>query len=315
MEIFYGPVLSRRFGYSLGVDIIPYKVCSYDCVYCQLGGTTKKTTSRKQYLKIDLEEFKNDLNIKLKGKQRIDYITFSGSGEPTLNKDLDILIHEVKDMTDIPVVVLTNGSLLYKEEVIYSIREADLIKVSIDAPDQISLEKINCPHPDIKFALLSEGLNLLLNTFRGKVWIEIMLIKGLNDSLDTAYEFKAYLKNLAKVSSGSIIEKIHLNTPVRPAESHNIMPPDRDRLIEIKKILGDKAELIKERQEDFKSKIDTKLKEAIIGLARRRPVNIRDISGSLQVNMNQVIKCLKELLETNKIKYKMYKNKKYYYSL
>jgi wyosine [tRNA(Phe)-imidazoG37] synthetase (radical SAM superfamily) len=212
-------------------------------------------------------------------------------------------------------VVLTNGSLLYKKEVINAIKEADLVKVSIDAPDQISFEKINCPHPDIKFAFLSEGFNALLDTFQGKVWIEIMLIKGMNDSLDIAYEFKAYLKNLEKVSTSSIIEKVHLNTPVRPPESHNIMPPDRDRLIEIKKILGDEAELIKERQEDFKSKVDTKLKEEIIGLARRRPVSVKDISSSLQVNINQVIKCLKELLETKKIEYKMYKNKKYYYSL
>ena len=313
MKIFYGPVLSRRFGHSLGVDIIPYKVCSYVCVYCQLDRTTKKTIFRRKYLNVDLQEFRNDLNIIIENKQNIDYITFSGSGEPTLNKDIDILLHEVKDITDIPVVVLTNGSLLYKNEVINAIREADLIKVSIDAPDQISFEKINCPHSDIKFALLSEGLNLLLNTFRGKVWIEIMLIKGLNDSLDTAYEFKAYLKNLENFSSSSIIEKVHLNTPVRPPKSQNILTPDRDRLIEIKKILGDKAELIKERQEGFKNKVDTELKEKIIDLARRRPVSIKDISGSLQMNINQVIKCLKELLETNKIAYKIYKDRKYYF--
>ena len=314
MEVFYGPVLSRRFGYSLGVDIIPYKVCSYDCVYCQLGRTTKKTTSRKRYLKIDLEDFKNDLGRILKGNKKIDYITFSGSGEPTLNKDIDILINGVKEITDIPVVVLTNGSLLFKKEVIDSIIKADLIKVSIDAPDQISFEKINCPHPAIRFALLSEGLNSLLSIFQGKVWIEIMLIKGFNDSLDTAYEFKAYLKNLEKISLNAAIDKVHLNTPVRPPEGKNILPPDKDRLIKIKKIIGDKAELIKERQEISGNKGDEKLKERIIGLTKRRPVSVKDISGSLQVNINQVIKCLKELLETKKIEYKLYKDRKYYFS-
>lgn len=314
MEVFYGPVLSRRFGYSLGVDIIPYKVCSYDCVYCQLGRTTKKTTSRKRYLKIYLEDFKNDLGRILKGNKKIDYITFSGSGEPTLNKDIDILINGVKEITDIPVVVLTNGSLLFKKEVIDSIIKADLIKVSIDAPDQISFEKINCPHPAIRFALLSEGLNSLLSIFQGKVWIEIMLIKGFNDSLDTAYEFKAYLKNLEKISLNAAIDKVHLNTPVRPPEGKNILPPDKDRLIKIKKIIGDKAELIKERQEISGNKDDEKLKERIIGLTKRRPVSVKDISGSLQVNINQVIKCLKELLETKKIEYKLYKDRKYYFS-
>jgi len=203
MSIFYGPVLSRRFGYSLGVDIIPYKICSYDCIYCQLGKTTTKTINRKSYIRIDLEDFRNSLDSIINKNEIIDYITFSGSGEPTLNKDIGILIEQVKNVTDIPVAVLTNGSLLDKEDVMAAIKKADLIKVSLDASDQTYLQKINRPHPDIKFASLSEGLNLLLNSFKGRVWLEIMLIKGINDSLDTAYEFKAFLDNLQNISTGT----------------------------------------------------------------------------------------------------------------
>ena len=313
MSIFYGPVLSRRFGYSLGIDIIPYKICSYDCIYCQLGKTTTKTINRKRYARIDLDEFKHSLCSILNKNERIDYITFSGSGEPTLNKDIGILIQEVKNVTDIPVAVLTNGSLLDKEDVIDEIKKADLIKVSMDAPDQICLQKINRPHPDIKFASLSEGLNILLNNFEGKVWLEIMLIKGINDSLETAYDFEAFLKNLQETSTVSSIEKIHLNTPVRPPESRKVFVPDHDRLLEIKKILGKKAELIKELDIEVAAKNDRSITNNIIELARRRPVTSRDISKSLQININQVVKCLKRLLDQEKIKSKVHNNEKFYY--
>ncbi len=313
MSIFYGPVLSRRFGYSLGVDIIPYKICSYDCIYCQLGKTTTKTIKRKSYVQIDSDEFKYGLCSILDKNKRIDYITFSGSGEPTLNKDIGILIRQVKNITDIPVAVLTNGSLLDKEDVIDAIKKADLLKVSLDAQDQKYLQKINRPHPDIKFASLSEGLNLLLNNFKGKVWLEIMLIKGINDSLETAYEFEAFINNLEEISMGLPIEKIHLNTPVRPPGSSKVFVPDHDRLLEIKKILGKKAEIIKELYIDINVKEDKSTINNIIELARRRPVTSRDISKSLQVNINEAIKCLRQLLDQKKIKYKVHNNERFYY--
>ena len=315
MSIFYGPVLSRRFGYSLGVDIIPYKICSYDCIYCQLGKTTTKTINRKSYIRIDLEDFRNSLDSIINKNKRIDYITFSGSGEPTLNNDIGILIQEVKNVTGIPVAVLTNGSLLDKEEVMDAIKKADLIKVSLDASDQKYLQKINRPHPDIKFASLSEGLNLLLNSFKGRVWLEIMLIKGINDSLDTAYEFKAFLDNLQKISTSNAttIEKIHLNTPVRPPGGRRVSIPDLNRLLEIEKILGKKTDIIKELDIDVTGKKDKSIINNIIELARRRPVTSKDISKSLRVNINEVIKCLRQLLDQEKIKYKVHNNERFYY--
>ena len=315
MSIFYGPVLSRRFGYSLGVDIIPYKICSCDCIYCQLGKTTTKTINRKSYIRIDLEDFRNSLDSIINKNKRIDYITFSGSGEPTLNNDIGILIQEVKNVTGIPVAVLTNGSLLDKEEVMDAIKKADLIKVSLDASDQKYLQKINRPHPDIKFASLSEGLNLLLNSFKGRVWLEIMLIKGINDSLDTAYEFKAFLDNLQKISTrnATTIEKIHLNTPVRPPGGRKFFVPDHDRLLKIKEIIGKKADIIKELDIDINGKESKSITNNIIELVRRRPVTSRDISKSLRVNINDVIKCLKPLLEQEKIKFKVHNNERFYY--
>jgi len=314
MNIFYGPVLSRRFGYSLGVDIIPYKICSYDCIYCQLGKTTKKTVERKSYIRISREEFKDSFLSAISRKKKTDYVTFSGSGEPTLNLDIGMMIREVKMMTDIPVAVLTNGSLLSRQDVIEDIKDADLIKVSLDAPDQLVLQKINRPHPDIRFADLSRGLELLFNRFSGRVWLEIMLVRGINDSLEAAYEYEAFINNLQNGGSGGCLEKVHLNTPVRPAESSSIHIPDHKRLLEFKNIIGSKTEIIKELDADLEEKKEKLLIGDIIDLARRRPVTAMDISTSLKANPNEVIKSLKILLAREKIRSKEYNGKKYYHT-
>ncbi|MCK4584220.1 radical SAM protein, partial [candidate division WOR-3 bacterium] len=130
-EYIYGPVPSRRLGFSLGVDLVPYKVCTYDCIYCQLGKTTNKTIQRKEY--IESREVLLQIKKAISTQQKIDYITFSGSGEPTLNTNIGSLIREIKKITDIPVVVITNGSLLYKESIRKALLPADLVVPSLDA--------------------------------------------------------------------------------------------------------------------------------------------------------------------------------------
>ncbi len=307
-SIIYGPVLSRRFGYSLGIDIIPYKTCTYDCVYCQLGKTTNKTVERKRYTKVNIKKFLQDLKNIISSDKKIDYITFSGLGEPTLNSDIGILIERVKKVTDIPVVVLTGGGILYKEDVINDIKNADLIKVSLDAPNDRVLKKINRPHHNINFQKNLDGLKQLLGSFNGKVWLEIMLVKGINDAIETANEFKSIIDGI-----GNGIEKIHLNTTVRPTGGEDVFIPDLKRLLEIKKILGEKAEIIKYKETKSQDKQRNNLESDIIELAKRRPVSARDISGSLEVNLNEVIKSLRELLIKDKIKNKVYNNIKYYY--
>ena len=307
-SIIYGPVLSRRFGYSLGIDIIPYKTCTYDCIYCQLGKTTNKTVERKRYTKVNIKIFLQDLKNIISSDKKIDYITFSGLGEPTLNSDIGILIDRVKEVTDIPVVVLTGGGILYKEEVVSDIKNADLIKVSLDAPNDKILKKINRPHHNINFQKNLDGLKQLLGSFNGKVWLEIMLVKGINDAIETANEFKNIIDAI-----GNGIEKIHLNTTVRPTGGKNVLIPDSKRLLEIKEILGEKAKVIKYKKTKLQDKKRKNLENDIIELAKRRPVSAKDISDSLEVNLNEVIKSLRELLIKDKINNKVYNNIKYYY--
>ncbi len=308
MSIFYGPVLSRRFGFSLGLDIIPFKICVYDCLYCQLGRTTKKTINRGHYVEIDIKKFKVGLKEKIETNPDLDYITFSGSGEPTLNNDIRRLNHAIKEVTDIPVVVLTSGGLLGFDDVINDIKEVDLIKVSLDAPNQKLLDKINRPHEEITFEKNIKGLKKLLDEFGGKIWLEIMIMSKINDSEETIGEFSKLLKNL-----DTRIEKIHINTPVRPTESLNLKIPSKKKLDYIKDSFGARAEIIGNVRKDKITKEIKEIEDNVYQLAKRRPVTIKDISNSLGINLNQSIKAVNNLLGEEKIGYRFRENKRYYF--
>jgi wyosine [tRNA(Phe)-imidazoG37] synthetase (radical SAM superfamily) len=313
MNMIYGPVLSRRFGYSLGIDILPFKVCTYDCIYCQLGKTTNKTAERKSYVDINMKSFLKDIKSVIGSEKRIDYITFSGSGEPTLNTDIGVLIERIKQMTYIPVAVLTNGSLLYRKEVVRSLENADLVKVSFDAPDEACFKEINRPCAAVDFKKVIDGMGSLLADFKGKIWLELMIIKDLNDSVGHAEQFKKIIEDMNKIGRG--IDKIHLNTPVRPSVPGDVLIPDNIRVKKIERILGRKAEIIRGLKLKSKELLNVNLEREIIELVKRRPVSAGEISKSLQVNINEVIKSLRGLLDQKKIKLKIYGDKKtnYYY--
>lgn len=310
--MFYGPVLSRRFGYSLGIDLIPLKVCVYDCVYCQLGGTTNKTTERKKYIDIDFKNFEIELIKRINNYPQIDYITFSGSGEPTLNSDIGKLIRIVKENSDIPVAVLTSGGTLGFDDVIDDIKGADLIKVSLDAPDNRLFKKINRPCRTVNFSKNIAGLRELMKVFSGSIWLEIMILKDVNDDIDLAYRFKDIIDDLGKG-----IKKVHLNTSVRSLDKfkglYNLQIPDLSRLKEIKNILGSKAQIIEKVDYKKYNRTLIKMEEEIIELLKRRPVSIKDISSSLGLNLNEVIKIIDKLLSEGEIGYSINENMKYYF--
>ena len=146
----YGPVPSRRLGFSLGVDFIPFKTCSLDCIYCQLGHVSEKTVTRKKF--IPASEILSQIKEKIGSGVRIDYITFSGSGEPTLNSEIGKLIRDIKQLTKIPVAVLTNSTLLQHNGVRSDLSAADLVIPSLDAVTQDVFEKVNRPHPSLRIS-------------------------------------------------------------------------------------------------------------------------------------------------------------------
>jgi len=169
MNHIFGPVRSRRLGFSLGVDLVPYKTCSLDCPYCQLGRTTVKTIERSPYG--DADAIVAELRRALQGQEKIDYITMSGSGEPTLSSHLGDIIRRVKGITSIPVAVLTNGTLLHRESVREELRAADLVVPSLDAVSEEIFRVVNQPHPDITVSHMLAGLTQFRKDFDGQLWL------------------------------------------------------------------------------------------------------------------------------------------------
>lgn len=255
MKYIYGPVKSRRLGNSLGVSVVNYKICSYDCIYCQLKATTVKTLRRKQYIhqKDIVDEIKEFLISHQKfpalGEkffwpvdqgsltEHIDYITFSGSGEPTLNSRIGHLIKEVKHLTSIPVVLITNSSTLTKRQVRKEILGADIIIPSLDAVTQDVFEKIDRPVKGVFIQDIIDALVQFRKEYKGEIWLEIMLVKGLNDSLPYVARIKEAVKLIKP-------DKIHLNSPVRPPAEGWVRSVGPAALKKIKQVLGDLCEAV-----------------------------------------------------------------------
>ena len=299
----YGPVPSRRLGFSLGIDIIPAKTCSLDCIYCQLGSTTKKTLQRKEYIswKKVLSQIKDVLTSGL----RIDYITFSGSGEPTLNSALGKLITEIKKITSIPVAVLTNSSLLSRKSVREALMKADVVIPSLDAATQEIFNHINRPHPSLKAKKVIAGLKKLRQEFEGSIWLEVMLVKSINDS-------PSHIQKLKEVIEEIKPDKIQLNTVVRPPSEEFALPLSLKELEKIRDALGANCEIIAEFRKKKQTPLEENLESAILSMIRRRPVTLSDISTSLGRNKNEILKYLNLLLREGKIKLVIHKNLKYY---
>ena len=289
----YGPVPSRRLGISLGVDIVPYKTCSYDCIYCQLGKTTDRTLERKSYVKASslLDELKETINL----NSDLDYITFSGSGEPTLNKDIGQMIEKVKKFTSIRVAVLTNGSLLWNDKVRENLSLADLVVPSLDAISEETFQRVNRPMKGLGIEKVLDGINIFCEQFKGKIYLEIMLVKNINDSEEEIKRINQCVKNLR-------IDKIQLNTVIRPPSDSDAKPLNKDELIKAKALFDPeiKVELIADFKRETSRAYQKDLEEGIIELLKRRPTRGEEMAVSLGVHPNEIVKYL-EILEEKKI--------------
>ena len=239
MKYIYGPLKSRRLGLSLGITLTPYKICSFNCVYCQLGETTTDTSERREY--IPIQEIINELKFWLQNNsleaKGLNYISLSGSGEPTLNIKIEQLILEVKKNTALPLAIITNASLLNDPLVRKALLGVDLIVPSLDAVAPDIFARINRPKEGIKIEDIINGLIELKKEFRGKIWLEMMVLRGVNDDLTHIRKFKDIIDKINP-------DKIQINSPVRATAESNILGVDKRKLNKIKEILGDKCETI-----------------------------------------------------------------------
>ncbi len=258
----YGPVPSRRLGYSLGVSPIPAKTCSYTCVYCQLGRTTALEITRKSYYpKQDIL----DEIINLAHSSNPEVVTFVGDGEPTLCKDLGWLIHQTKQNLDLPVAVITNGSLLHMPDVRHDLLEADVVLPTLDAGDQAIFKKINRPHRDIDFDTMLQGLIDFRKEYSGKIWLEVMLVKGLNDS-------ETELLKIKKAADQIEPDRIYVVVPIRPPAEDWVEPPDAETILKAQRIFQKSIPLSEREAGDFGLEEFTDARQAIIEIGSRHPL-------------------------------------------
>lgn len=285
-KYFYGPVPSRRLGRSFGVDIVPFKVCTLDCVYCQLGKTTDSTIERRDYGPIEpiLAEFKEILAKGLKS----DFITIAGSGEPTLNIRLGELIDDIKKLTDIPVAILTNGTLLYKEDVRSDCAKADVLMPSLDAGDEETFQRVNRPHKDISIERLISGLCAFRKEFTGQIWLEVFLVEGMNASPEQIAGIKEAVERIGP-------DRIQLNTAMRPTAEADVKKLDAGRLQAIAKEFGEKCGVVGGVLPGSAANHMEAKGEQLLSVLKRRPCSLDDVCSGLGMARNEALKYITRL--------------------
>jgi len=275
MKYIFGPVPSRRLGQSLGIDPIPLKTCNWNCVYCQLGRSVPLTNERQEYFTREeiLAEVEQALKSHTPGE--IDWVTFVGSGETTLHAGIGWLVQQVTARTEIPVAVITNGSLLYLPEVRQALYLADAVLPTLDAGSPGLYRTINRPHPDITFERLVEGLLAFRKEYSGKLWVEVMLIKGLNDN-------EPALKEIATVLDDIHPDEVHIILPERPPAEIWVQPADENGLSRACTILGISTRVIRPASGVFDLSGAESLVEAVIGIITRHPMRESELVETLK---------------------------------
>jgi wyosine [tRNA(Phe)-imidazoG37] synthetase (radical SAM superfamily) len=284
MSFIFGPVPSRRLGRSLGVDLVPFKTCSYDCIYCQLGCTPCKTVERREWVALD------DVLAELQPKLALnpDWITLSGSGEPTLYSRIDELMDRIHAMTDVPVAVLTNGSLLWDPDVRAQLMNADLVIPSLDAGSPAVFEAMNRPAPELSFEQMRDGLIRFRQEFKKPIWLEVFFLEGINTDDQSVRDMVESAKQIRP-------ERIQLNTATRPPAEKKALKVSQARLLEIATRFDPPAELIADYHHVHAQTDFVVQKNTLLEMLRRRPCTLDDVAGGLGLHRNEVIKYIEDL--------------------
>jgi len=288
----FGPVPSRRLGMSLGIDLVPHKVCSLNCVYCECGRTTTLTLDRKEY--VPYGEVTREIAHYLSNNPRPDYITFSGSGEPTLNARIGDVLHFIKRQSgDIPVAVLTNGTLLADKKVRHELRQADVVLPSLDAATETTFRKINRPYHSLNISGYIQGLVDFRRQYSGKMWLEVLIIPGINDTSEN-------IAALGDAFSRIQPDEIQLNTLDRPGTVENLKTATREALQAIADCWNLSTVKIiaaaPERKKMVAYRNDTE--SAILETIKRRPCTLEDLHKILGLHINEINKYL-DVLEND----------------
>jgi wyosine [tRNA(Phe)-imidazoG37] synthetase (radical SAM superfamily) len=306
-EYVFGPVPSRRLGISLGIDIVPFKTCSYNCIYCECGPTTRLTLERESFIQPD--RVISEIEAALGQLKYIDFLTFSGSGEPTLNKDIGYFITRIKKLTSFPVAVLTNGSLLFQEDVKRDLLAADVVLPSLDAVSPDVFSRINRPHHQLNVSGIIRGLAEFRNLYSGKIWLEIFIVKGLTDGKTELEKLHAAIKKIRP-------DRVQLNSLDRPPAEPGVSPVDVKDLEDIRQRWSDlPVEIIKRvrRREEIVA-FSENLEHLILTTIGRRPLTLEDLIDLTGKNRLEILKYIDILAQEKKIRFQIVGEKIFYRS-
>lgn len=299
----FGPVHSRRLGFSLGIDVVPAKTCTFNCIFCQLGRTTLQTIERKEY--VPTAEVMAELEKYLESGGHAEYLTFSGSGEPTLHSKLGEMIAQTKKMTTIPVAVITCGALLYDAQVRRELALADVVLPSLSAALPDTFQALNRPHGTLHLDAIVNGLKSFRQEYRGQIWLEAMLVKGLNDD---PREMALLHDAITQIKP----DKVHLNTVIRPPAESKAQALSAAELRRMQAILGAKVEIIAELPDMPEPAMGYLVVHDLMQLLARHPATLEEIAESLNCKQEIIWMVLNSLTESGVIEVRKHRGKKFY---
>ncbi len=306
MSLLFGPVFSRRLGRSLGFDLVPYKICSMNCIYCEVGRTTFLTVERAAYVSWD--KIKKTLKETAEMERSFDVLTFSGSGEPTLNIYFEKVVSEARKIIQKPIAVLTNSSFVWLSSVRKALEKVDFVLASLDSVRKESFIKVNRPHPGVPLNKIVEGLKLLREKMQGKLLLEVLFVKGVNDSEE---DIEALNKTLIYINP----HKVQLNTVVRPPAEKGVEPVSFSFLQKVAESLEVPAEVIVSSsavpQEDSELS-EEELIPRIIEYLKRRPAPADELARAFPSAKNFMNSVIEKLLSQGRIKTVFHQDKAYY---
>ena len=287
----FGPVPSRRLGRSLGVDLVPGKTCSFDCVFCEVGKTTEKTMDRREY--IPLDEILGELTDWLQSRAEADYITLAGSGEPTLHSRFGEILRFIRKRSSIPTALLSNGTTMHIPDVRRAASAAHVVKISLSAWDQASFEKINRPFSGLKFEQIVEGQRAFRGEYRGELWVEVFVVDGINAD-------PAQIEKIAALVHGVKPDRIHLNTVHRPPAVEGTLSVPESRLLELARLFTPEAEVAT----TFKSHSSAAVRvneQRLLDMLRRRPCTAEQMAQAFAVDLVLVKELLRKMDEAGRV--------------
>ncbi len=298
----FGPVPSRRLGLSLGVDLVPYKTCSLDCIYCECGATTNLTIERKEYVPIN--DVISELNAELKSNPNINFVTFSGSGEPTLHSKINKIISFIKiNYPNLKICLLTNSTLLSDKQLCKEISDIDLIIPSLDSVDLCEFRKINKPELSINIDDMIDGICYFKSISKAEIWLEILVMPNINDTVESFEKLRAPLLKIKP-------NKVQLNTLDRPGCFDNLKPVSKKQLENLGNVISDivTVEIVAKfayKNKEKSVKIDdNNIEDKVLEFISRRPCTLDDILYSLNINKDILKANIFKLEKYNKIESK-----------